>query len=243
MTRTHANSPTIPCTVIRHVEIEDLGYLGEALKAGGVDFQYVDAQSLVGSARHTAAALIVLGGPMGAYETERYPCLAEEIDLIRRHLDSQRPVLGICLGAQLLAAACGAKVYPGKEGKEIGWAEVELTDTGAADPMWTGYPSRFSTFHWHGDTFDLPSGAQVLARTDRYVQAFRLGANACGVQFHPEVVPKELESWISAYHLELERERLSSEDVLSVPDEQAHRALALKFGENIARWLRLAARP
>ena len=243
MSRMRANSPTIPCTVIRHVEIEDLGYLGEALTAGGVEFEYVDAQSLVESARDTAPALIVLGGPMGAHETERHPCLAQEIDLIRRHLESQVPVLGICLGAQLLAAAYGARVYPGKEGKEIGWAEVELTDTGAADPLWTGFPSRFVTFHWHGDTFDLPSGAQVLARTDRYVQAFRLGANAYGVQFHPEVVPKELESWIRAYHLELERERLSSEDVLNVPDEQVHRALAFKFGENIASWMKLAAAP
>lgn len=140
----------------------------------------------------------MLGGPAAAYETEKYPYLAREIELIRRYLDRELPVLGICLGSQLLAAACGGRVYHGQLGKEIGWAEVKLTQSGISDRLWTGFPARFTTFHWHGDTFDLPEGAEVLARTDKYVQAFRMGSNAYGVQFHPEVVPKELASWIRA---------------------------------------------
>jgi GMP synthase (glutamine-hydrolysing) len=229
---------TIPCTVIRHVLIEDLGYLGEALAGGGLGCQYVDAQSVDSHTAVTSDALIVLGGPVGAYEAEKYPYLVDEIGLIRRYLDRGLPVLGVCLGSQLLAAACGGRAYPGELGKEIGWAEVELTETGTADRLWSGFPDRFTTFHWHGDTFELPDGAEVLARSDRYLQAFRLGPNAYGVQFHPEVVPKELESWIRAYRLELERERLTSEDVLNVPNERDHRRLAFQFGENIAAWIR-----
>lgn len=226
------------CTVIRHVEIEDLGYLGEALEQAGIRTEYVDAESLPDE-RHAVAAgsLIVLGGPMGAYEIDRYPYLDIEIDLIRDSLEAERPVLGICLGAQLLAAAAGARVRPGERGKEIGWAQVQLTEAGLNDPLWAGFPETFETFHWHGDTFDLPEGAQLLARTEHYAQAFRLNSTAYAVQFHPEVVPAQLESWIRAYHLELERERLASEEVLGVPDPEIHRALAFRFGENIARWL------
>lgn len=226
------------CTVIRHVEIEDLGYIGESLERAGIRSRYVDADSLPDDELTAGGGgLIVLGGPMGVYEADRYPFLDAEIELIQAFLAGERPVLGICLGAQLVAAAAGARVYPGDRGKEIGWAPVQLTDAGLSDPLWAGFPERFQTFHWHGDTFDLPAGAALLARTERYAQAFRLGPTAYGVQFHPEVVPPQLESWIRAYRLELERERLASQDVLGVPDAETHRALALRFGENIAGWM------
>ncbi len=175
---------------------------------------------------------------MGAYESERHPFLASEIELIKRQLERGQPILGVCLGAQLLAAAAGGKVYPGARGKEIGWAPVELTEAGMADPLWKGFPRSFNTFHWHGDTFDLPPGAKLLAQSAHYAQAFRLGANAYGVQFHPEVVPQQLAAWIRAYRLELERERLSSNDVLRVPDAGAHHAHAVRFGRNLAGFLR-----
>jgi GMP synthase (glutamine-hydrolysing) len=230
------------CNVIRHLEIEDLGHLGAALEARGIEFEYVDADALEAIDPAEGRPLIVLGGPMGVYERDRHPFLAREIDLVREHLAREVPVLGICLGAQVLAAAAGADVYAGGNGKEIGWAEVELTDAGAADPIWAGFPRRFTTFHWHGDTFDLPPGAELLARTDRYPQAFRLGDRAYGVQFHPEVVPEALASWIRAYRLELERERLSPDVVLGAPDPAGHRALAFRFGENIARWFLEAGR-
>jgi GMP synthase (glutamine-hydrolysing) len=225
------------CTVIRHVEIEDLGYLGLGLQQNGIAFEYIDAQTPNLEQLPLDRPLIVLGGPMSAYEADAYPFLQTEIDFIQRYLDAARPVLGICLGAQLIAAAASAAVYPGAHGKEIGWADVQLTDAGSADPIWAGFPNRFATFHWHSDSFDLPDGAVLLGTSDRYPQAFRLGANVYAVQFHPEVVPPELESWIQAYHLELERERLTSEHVLAVPDAEEHRRMAFLFGENIARWL------
>lgn len=227
------------CTVIRHVQIEDLGYLGASLEDHGIRFRYLDAQALREPGHELPSGpLIVLGGPMGAYELDKHPFLASEIEVIRRQLERGEPLLGVCLGAQLLAAAGGGRVYPGARGKEIGWAPVELTEAGTADRLWQGFPRRFDTFHWHGDTFDLPAGAEVLARTARYPQAFRLAPRAYGVQFHPEVVPQQLVPWIRAYRLELERERLKSRDVLDVPDEGAHRAHAVRFGRNLAAILK-----
>ncbi len=233
-----AHAPS--CAVIRHVEIEDLGYLGEGLQRGGVRFEYIDACDLSHEAIPDAAGLVVLGGPMGAYETDRYPYLEREIELIRRYLRLGRPLLGVCLGAQLLAAAGGARVYPGSEGKEIGWFPIELTASGREDPIWAGFPRRFTTFHWHGDTFDLPPGAELLAYSNRYPQSFRIGRCAYGVQFHPEVVPAALDSWIRAYRLELAREKLDAQDVLDAPDPQAHRDLAFRFGQNVATCLHRA---
>lgn len=225
------------CDVIRHVEIEDLGYLGETLAEGSVRVRYLDAEALPDDAERSDAALIVLGGPMGVYEADRYPYLTREIELIREALRRDRPTLGICLGAQLLAAAAGGDVRPGSKGKEIGWAEVRLTDVGVADSIWEGFPLSFPTFHWHGDTFELPAGIQLLASSRHYPQAFRVGRSAYGVQFHPEVVPDRLDAWIRAYHLELERERLSPDSILAVPDAERHRELARRFARNVVRWL------
>jgi GMP synthase (glutamine-hydrolysing) len=219
------------------VEIEDLGYLGKGLEGGGIEFEYRDAESVTPELDGDGP-IVVLGGPMGVYESERFPFLEVEIELLRQGLASGRPILGICLGAQLLAAAAGAAVRPGARGKEIGWAPVELVDAGAVDPLWHGFPRRFHTFHWHGDSFDLPDDAVALARSEHYLQAFRIGSKAYGVQFHPEVVPDELQAWIHAYRLELERENLTSEDVLAVPNLEEHRRLAHRFGQNVATWLR-----
>lgn len=232
-------SPRLSCAVIRHVEIEDLGFLGPALAEGGIDFRYVDAASLPTTIDEQA--LIVLGGPMGAYEADRFPYLTAEIELIRRFLDNRWPVLGICLGAQLLAIAADGSAYTGERGREIGWAAVSLNDDGRQDLLWNGFPRSFTAFHWHGDTVQLPADARPLARSERYVQAFAIGHAAYGVQFHPEVDPERLEDWIRAYRLELERERLPVETVLRVPDAGQHRRLASRFGANVALWLRAMA--
>lgn len=229
----------LSCAVIRHVEIEDLGFLGTALAQGGVRFRYVDAASLPAAIEERA--LIVLGGPMGAYETDRFPYLNAEIQLIRRFLDNGWPVIGICLGAQLLAMAGGGSAHPGQRGVEIGWGPVSLSDDGRQDLLWNGFPRSFTAFHWHADTVQLPADARTLARSERYVQAFAVGHAAYGVQFHPEVVPERLEDWIRAYRLELQRERLPVEAVLRVPDAGQHRRLAARFGANVALWLRAMA--
>jgi GMP synthase-like glutamine amidotransferase len=141
--------------------------------------------------------LIVLGGPMGVADVgnSKYPFLAKELDTLKRLVEFDRPVLGICLGAQLLAKAAHAPVRPAKR-FEIGWSGVELTAAGAADPVLSRLPPSFDAFQWHYYEHDLPAGATELAANDVCTQAFRLGESAWGVQFHPEVTLGQVESWI-----------------------------------------------
>lgn len=141
--------------------------------------------------------LLVLGGTMGAYETDRLPFLAPEIAMIRRRLRADLPVLGVCLGAQLMAAALGARVYPGPS-PEIGWLPVIPTAEGEADPVFARLlrPSPV-TLQWHGDTFDYPAGTVALAASAGYAaQAFRHGTWSYALQFHPEVPFGDLPVWI-----------------------------------------------
>ena len=141
--------------------------------------------------------LIVLGGAIGVYERDAYPFVDDEIALIRARLAAKRPTLGICLGAQLMAAALGAKVYPGSQGKEIGWAPVEAGKDAALYPAFVCLLAQSRYFlHWHGDTFELPPHARHLATTPRYPnQAFAIENYALGLQFHPEVTARGLERW------------------------------------------------
>jgi GMP synthase (glutamine-hydrolysing) len=139
-------------------------------------------------------AVIVLGGAMHVDQEEQHPWLREEDALLRRLLESGTPVLGVCLGAQLLAKAAGARVGLASE-PEIGWRRVELTGAGADDPVVGGLPRSFEAFQWHYYAFELPDGADQLARTSASLQAFRLG-RAWGVQFHPEVTRAQVRRWI-----------------------------------------------
>lgn len=140
-------------------------------------------------------ALAVFGGGMNVHEADRLPWLAGEVELIREALERGTPVVGVCLGSQLLARAAGAEVR--RAGRpEIGWLEVERTD--AADPLFAALPDRFTAYQWHSYAFDLPAGATELARSAVCPQAFRLG-DAWGVQFHPEVTPDIVAGWIDDY--------------------------------------------
>jgi GMP synthase-like glutamine amidotransferase len=174
--------------IVRNVEIEGPDLVADVLAREGVRWRLVDAFAGV-PLPDTAADLggiVLLGGPMGVYDAARYPVLAQERALARVAADRGLPVLGICLGAQLLASAFGATVHPGPE-KEIGWAPIELTADGRDDPVLSHLAGAPPVFHLHGDTFDLPPTAVHLARSARYAQqAFRIGTRAYGLQFHLE---------------------------------------------------------
>jgi GMP synthase (glutamine-hydrolysing) len=140
---------------------------------------------------------------MGVYEQDAHPRLTEEIRLIRSALSEGLPVLGVCLGSQLLAAALGARVAPAT--KEIGWHPVTLTESAASDPLWSGIESPFTPFHWHGDAFDPPEGARSLARSERTpCQAFEHGGRAYGLLFHLEVTEDLVRGMAGAFAGELE---------------------------------------
>ena len=139
--------------------------------------------------------LVIMGGPMGAYETDKYPYLAEECRLIRELAHRNRAVLGVCLGAQLLASSLGARVYPGQQA-EVGFGSVELTAEGKQDSLFESVEGPVPVFHWHRDTFDLPEGAVLLASSKEYShQAFRFGSCAYGLQFHVEPDSETWSSW------------------------------------------------
>ena len=143
--------------------------------------------------------VMVFGGAMHADQDDTHPWLRDETMLLQELLDRRVPVLGVCLGAQLLAKAAHARVYAAEE-SEIGWYEVELTDAADEDPVLSALPRRFDAFQWHYYTYDVPAGAVELARSERCTQAFRLGESVWGVQFHPEVTGTQVESWLATEH-------------------------------------------
>jgi GMP synthase (glutamine-hydrolysing) len=191
------------CLAVRHVAFEDLGLLGPLVAARGYDVRYHDA----GIARFDAATLvapdlvIVLGGPIGVYEAEAYPFITDEIAAIAARLAANKPMLGICLGAQLMAAALGARVEPGPV-KEIGWAPLTLTAVGQASVL---APLGISpVLHWHGDNCEMPVGCERLAWTRHCpVQAFARTPSQLALQFHLETEPARFETWLVGHTVEL----------------------------------------
>lgn len=182
---------------MRHLHFEDLGSFRPALEALGYTISYREAglDSFTDPALAAADLLIVLGGPIGAYEEAAYPFLSDEIAVIEQRLARRLPTIGVCLGAQLLARALGARVYPGAV-KEIGYGRLNYTPEGRRllAPV---AEADAAVLHWHGDTFDLPDGALRLASNAHYEnQAFALGDYALATQFHIEATAAGLERWL-----------------------------------------------
>ncbi|PON11498.1 glutamine amidotransferase [Candidatus Entotheonella serta] len=182
---------------IRHIAFEDLGTLATALNQCNIAIAYVDAgaDDLTQIDPLASDILIVWGGPIGAYDEHDYPFLSDELRLLEKRLMADRPTLGICQGAQLIARALGARVYPGPQ-VELGWSPLELTAAGQASSLSALAGDKTSVFHWHGDTFDLPCDAVHLAATSMYTnQAFSWGQRTLALQCHPEVTARGLERW------------------------------------------------
>jgi len=183
-----------------------------------------------------ADLLIVLGGPIGVYETDAYPFLSKEIALLEKRLAKNLPILGICLGSQLIASALGARVYAGPV-KEIGWGKVALTPEGAASCLAPLGEAEGVVLHWHGDTFDLPAGATRLAFNGNYEnQAFSYG-NTLALQFHAEADPRRLEEWYVGHTVELAAVGISVSELRARTKALAARAEAQAV-RIFTKWLR-----
>lgn len=188
---------------VRHISFENLGTLESLLKERGYDVRYIDATvDDISSLDHSGAdLLVVLGGPVGAFDENAYPFLAAELELVRARLKAGMPILGICLGAQLIARALGAKVYP-LGVKEIGFAPLHLSDDGRRSPL-AGLGDA-PVLHWHGDQFDIPAGAKRLAGTQvGQNQAFSVGRDVLALQFHLEADTSRIEQWLVGHACEL----------------------------------------
>lgn len=194
--------------MLQHVPHEGPSRIAPALGRAGFD---VERRELFAGARvpalHEADLLVVMGAPLGVSDAgdPRYPFLAAELELLRETVARDFPTLGICLGAQLLAAAAGARVYPNLAGqpprpaREVGWGAVHFVRTPAQEPVLAGLDPAEIVLHWHGDTFDLPPGATLLASTLTCEnQMFRLGRRQFGVQFHVELEASDIDAWLAA---------------------------------------------
>jgi GMP synthase-like glutamine amidotransferase len=179
----------------RHVPFEHLGRIAEALEARGVNAGYADLYASDDSACDADAAdgLIFMGGPMSVNDDLLY--IRREIEMIQAAVARGKPVLGVCLGSQLIAKALGARVYPNAV-KEIGWYPVRFHESARSDRLFAGIEEPETIFHWHGETFDLPEGAELLASSEACRnQAFRWRDNVYGLQFHLEVTPEMIADW------------------------------------------------
>ena len=187
---------TLSVLVFQHDPHDGPGYLGEALLERGARLTIIRLDEDEAVPDPSAYdMLLVMGGAMNVYQEDKYPWLLQETHAISRVVAAGKPVLGVCLGGQLLAKALGAKVHLGAA-TEIGLTQITLTEAGESDPLFEGL-SQVEAVEWHDDTFDIPSGAVALACSDGCPnQAFRFGKSAYGLQFHPEVSPMMLAEWI-----------------------------------------------
>jgi GMP synthase (glutamine-hydrolysing) len=192
--------------VLTHAEFEGPGRIAPLLEANGYELETCALWRGVSLPKDLERKdlLIIMGGPMGVGDLERaeFPFLQAEVELLRERIREDAPVLGVCLGAQLLAHAAGAAVFPMLRGAErlyeVGWAPIRL-HVDCAAPVLAGLPNEPVVLHWHGDTFDLPSGARRLASSERCEnQAFQLGQRAFGLQFHCEVTSADIENFLRA---------------------------------------------
>lgn len=192
--------------VLTHAEFEGPGRIAPLLEAKGYELEICALQRGVPLPKDVGPSdlLIIMGGPMGVGDLERkeFPFLRAEVELLRERIREDAPVLGVCLGAQLLAHAAGAAVFPMMRGAErlyeVGWAPIQFA-VEAEQHVLAGLPAEAQVLHWHGDTFELPPDARLLASSERCKnQAFQLGRRAFGLQFHGEVTSEDIENFLRA---------------------------------------------
>jgi GMP synthase (glutamine-hydrolysing) len=227
--------------ILQHIRWEKPGIISDCLESAGISTHIIRAfeGEPIPPAMNGAAGLVLMGGPMGVYDWLEFPFLLEEQRLIEQALKEDKPVLGVCLGCQLLAATLGAKVRKGEQ-KEIGWHPIALTEDAAeADPLWRGVVPYFTAFHWHGDVFTLPHRAVSLAYSElTSCQGFRYGKAAYGFLFHMEVTEQIINDMVTAFHGELNEENLDGATLIVKASEHLQRLKSI--GKRVfQRWTSL----
>jgi GMP synthase (glutamine-hydrolysing) len=224
------------CLAVRHVAFEDLGLLEPLVAERGYAIRYLDAgvDALDDETLTTPDLVVVLGGPIGVYETDTYPFISTEVAAIAARLRAGGPMLGICLGAQMMAAALGARVARGPV-KEIGWAPLALTPAGKASVL--APLAATPVLHWHGDNCELPAGCERLASTQHCpVQAFARVPSQLALQFHLETRPEQVERWLVGHTVELGQSGIDPRAVRA--QAQQHGAATAAVGRTVlANWL------
>ena len=203
--------------VIQNIGCEHLGNLSRLFESDGYNVLLLNSQKdLIPTDLISYSGIIILGGPVSVYDN--YDYLKDQQKLIKKAVDMKIPTLGVCLGSQLIAEAMGGKVYPGNL-KEIGWHDIEITENGSRD-IFNGIATfKNKVFQWHGDTFQLPESAIILAKSDTYIQAFRINT-AIGIQFHVEVNESMIEEWIRIYSKEIMDLKLDEKNIIPQQKEQ-----------------------
>jgi GMP synthase (glutamine-hydrolysing) len=227
--------------IIKHIEIEGPGLIEYCLNQKSVSYQVLSLDSGVRLPKpEDFTHIVLLGGPMNVYEEDRYPFLKDEDLFIKEAIQRGKSILGICLGAQLMAKALGAKVFKAP-GKEVGWYDVSLTRIGSRDPLFSDLPKTFPVFQWHEDTFEIPKAGRLIATSSPIShQAFRYGENAYGLQFHLEVTEEMITEWVETYGEENIGAQVSPFSKAQVLTEteieiEAYTRRGMKFLENFFR--------
>ena len=230
--------------VFQHDPFEDLGFFSEVLEKQRTAYRVLRLfhGEMPAEDWERIGALIILGGPMSVNDEEEYPFLRWEKRIIRAAIDEAVPVVGICLGAQLIAVTLGTMVYHGRV-KEIGWSPISITPHGQVDSLLGYLPENATVFQWHGDGFELPSGAIRLASSVNYKnQAFRVGKNVYALQFHLEVTPPMIARWIDERSKDLAQAPYILPDKI-LADTQNYAPILKYYGERfLSEFIRRAAR-
>ncbi len=191
--------------IIKHVDTEGPGLMEYCLKQEKIPYQILNLSKSVRFPKVDGFThIVILGGPMNVYEEDLYPFLKKEDLYIKEAMQKGKSVLGICLGAQLIAKALGSRVFKAPL-KEIGWYDVSLTTAGSHDPVFFNLPKIFPVFQWHEDTFEIPKSGKLIATSDFVPhQAFRYGEKVYGLQFHLEVTEEMIKEWLKTYEEEFQ---------------------------------------